>query len=332
MGKRRCLTYVDLFAGCGGLSLGFDMAGFRNVFSVEYDEVFSESYKNNFPNHKMLTIDIKDLSEQEIKQYIKNEKIDVVIGGPPCQGFSIAGKIGRNFIIDPRNFLFKEFLRIVEIIKPRMFMIENVATLERHNGGKTIVEIISNFEKLGYSVKYKVLNAVNFNVPQNRRRVFIVGQKEVNNTFQFPIGNRREVSIKSAINDLPKLASGEASTIPNHAAMNHSTQMLKKMSYVKDGGDRNDIPEKIRPQSGDIRKYIRYNSGAVSPCVTGDMRKIFHYNQNRALTARELARLQTFPDDFIFCGNSSKVQQQIGNAVPVSLAFSVAKAVKKALL
>ena len=127
------------------------------------------------------------------------------------------------------------------------------------------------------------------------------------------------------------LASGETSDIPNHVAMKHSAQMLNKMSYVKDGGDRKDIPEDLRPKSGDVRKYIRYASDKPSVCVTGDMRKIFHYSQNRALTCRELARIQTFPDSFIFEGSSIQIQQQIGNAVPPRLAYLIAKQVEEAL-
>ena len=131
---------------------------------------------------------------------------------------------------------------------------------------------------------------------------------------------------------MPALKSGEEnSSIPNHNAMKHSNQMLEKMSFVKDGGNREEIPEILRPKSGDVRKYIRYKSDAPSVCVTGDMRKIFHYNQNRALTPRELARLQTFPDDFVFYGTSINIQQQIGNAVPPLLAKKISLKVKEYL-
>jgi DNA (cytosine-5)-methyltransferase 1 len=125
--------------------------------------------------------------------------------------------------------------------------------------------------------------------------------------------------------------SGETSNIANHDAMNHTEQMLEKMNYVTDGGNRLDIPIHLRPKSGDIRKYVRYNSNKPSFCVTGDMRKIFHYSQNRALTNRELARIQSFPDDFIFLGSSISVQQQIGNAVPPKLAKIVANSIKEYL-
>ena len=323
-------TYIDLFAGAGGMSLGFDNAGFKNLLSVEFNKDFAETYKKNFPRHNLIVDDIKNVTEKQIYDIIKNEKVDVIIGGPPCQGFSIAGNIGRNFIDDDRNRLFKEFVRFVKIIKPRMFVLENVAAMERHNKGKTIKEIVSSFKEIGYDIKYKVLNAVNYGVPQERRRIFIVGTLG-ENSFEYPQESDNIVTVKEAIDDLPKLENGETSEIPNHTAMKHSARMLEKVSYVSDGGNRNDIPEKLRPKSGDSRKYIRYNSKKPSFCVTGDMRKIFHYNQNRALTCRELARLQTFPDSFIPLGNAGKVQQQIGNAVPVLLANKIALQVKEVL-
>lgn len=323
-------TYMDLFAGAGGMSLGFDNAGFKNLLAVEFNKDFAETYKKNFPRHNLIVDDIKNVTEQQIYDIIKNEKVDVIIGGPPCQGFSIAGNIGRNFIDDDRNRLFKEFVRFVKIIKPRVFVLENVAAMEKHNKGKTIKEIVSSFKEIGYDIKYKVLNAVNYGVPQERRRIFIVGTLGENN-FEYPQEINKTVTVKDAIDDLPKLENGETSEIPNHTAMKHSAQMLEKMSYVSDGGNRNDIPESLRPKSGDSRKYIRYNSKKPSFCVTGDMRKIFHYSQNRALTCRELARLQTFPDSFVFLGNTGKVQQQIGNAVPVLLANKIALQVKEVL-
>lgn len=323
--------YIDLFAGAGGMSLGFDKAGFENVLAVEYDECFAETYKFNFPDHNLKVEDIKNISNDEIKKIIGNNKIDVIIGGPPCQGFSIAGRIGRNFIDDERNQLFKEFVRFVNVIKPKIFVMENVAALKTHNKGKTIEEIVNEFKNVGYTVKYDVLNAVNYGVPQQRRRIFIIGTLNENNKFEFPKKTNKYITIEEALNGLPELKSGETSNIPNHNAMHHSKQMLEKMSYVKDGGDRNDIPEELRPKSGDIRKYIRYNSKEPSICITGDMRKVFHFNQNRALTGRELARIQTFPDNFIFKGNAGKVQQQIGNAVPPKLAFQIANSVKEVL-
>lgn len=323
------MNYIDLFSGAGGLGLGFEQAGFKNLFSIEYNKNAAETYRYNFPKNNLIEKDIRKISNEKIKQLANKNNVDVIIGGPPCQGFSMAGNIGRKFIDDERNKLFKEFVRVVNILKPKMFVMENVARMETHNHGNTIKEISSEFEKIGYDVKFKILNAVNYEVPQNRRRIFIVGTTGQN--FEFPKESNKRISVKEAIDDLPKLKSGENSNIPNHFAMNHSKQMLKKMSYIKDGGDRSQIPKDLRPKSGDSRKYIRYASDKPSVTVTGDMRKIFHYSQNRALTPRELARLQTFPDNFVFMGNSISIQQQIGNAVPPKLAFSMAKQVMKSL-
>lgn len=327
-------TYIDLFCGAGGLSLGFEDAHFENVFSVELNPEFARTYARNFPGHNLIVDDIRNIEDDKIKELVGNTDVDVIVGGPPCQGFSIAGNIGRTFMDDERNRLFKEFVRFVSYIRPKMFVMENVAAMATHLKGRTIQAIVEAFEQAGcgYKVKYEVLNSVNYGIAQERRRIVVVGiRKDIETEFTYPEKTEKKLTIKEVIDDLPKLASGQESEIPNHIAMKHSAQMLEKMSYVRDGGDRMDIPEKLRPKSGDARKYIRYDSTKPSVCVTGDMRKIFHYEQNRALTARELARIQSFPDDFIFEGASIQVQQQIGNAVPPKLAYQIALQVEEAL-
>jgi DNA (cytosine-5)-methyltransferase 1 len=321
--------YIDLFSGAGGFSLGFDNKGFHNIFSIDIEPNFCRTYKHNFPNHKLIEKDICELSESEIKLLKEYDQIDVVIGGPPCQGFSIAGNIGRKFVDDPRNRLFKEFVRVVKEVKPRFFVMENVARLFNHNNGETKKEIIKDFENLGYKVDCKILNSADYGVPQVRKRVIFIGT--INNVkIEFPPKEvEKYVSVKEALSSYPKLESGEESYIPNHIAMSHSVQMLNKMSYISDGGDRNEIPLKIRPKSGDVRKYIKYASDKPSVCVTGDMRKIFHYEQNRALTVRELAKLQSFPDDFVFKGSKISQQQQVGNSVPPRMAEAIAEVIIK---
>ena len=321
---------IDLFSGAGGLSFGFEKAGINTAVAVEFNPIYAKSFQRNFPDTEVYVGDIRNISDDQILEYKDKYSIDIIIGGPPCQGFSLAGNIGRRFLDDDRNRLFLEYLRFVRIIKPKMFVLENVAAMVTHNKGRTISEIIDSFTELGYSLKYQVLNAVNYCVPQERRRVFIIGMLN-ENTFVFPDKDSNIISISQAIGDLPVLSSGESSNIPLHQAMNHSKQMLQKMGFVSDGGSRMDIPAEIRPTTGDVRKYIRYNSKLPSVCVTGDMRKIFHYSQNRALTCRELARLQTFPDTYMFCGSSIEIQQQIGNAVPCMLAYAIAKECVKAL-
>lgn len=327
-------SYIDLFCGAGGLSFGFDKAGFENIFSVEINPEFAKTYKKNFPSHKLLVEDIRDISNDTVKELVGGREIDIIIGGPPCQGFSIAGNIGRTFIDDERNRLFKEFVRFVSEVNPKMFIMENVAAMATHLKGKTIKAIVDSFEHagMGYKVKWEVLNTVNYEIAQERRRIVVVGVRaDLDTEFSYPTHSTVIKTIKDVIGDLPPLASGEQSNIPNHVAMSHSKQMLEKMSYIKDGGDRYDIPEELRPKSGDVRKYIRYDSTRPSVCVTGDMRKIFHYEQNRALTCRELARIQSFPDSFVFEGKSIQIQQQIGNAVPPKLANFLAEQAKETL-
>ncbi len=325
-------TYIDLFSGSGGFSLGFDWAGFKNIFSVEYDKEICKTYRHNFPNHILEECDISTITEDRIKELIGNNNVDVIIGGPPCQGFSMAGYIGRRFVDDPRNRLFTEFVRIVSVIKPKCFVMENVARLYTRLNGATREEIISCFNKIGYKVEAKVVCASEYGVPQKRNRVLFVGRKSNDGPIYFPIKtNKKALTIKDVIEKYPILKSGESSNIPNHEAMVHSPQMLEKMQYVRDGGDRNDIPEHLRPAKGDVRKYIRYDSTKPAICITGDMRKVFHYSQNRALTVRELAAIQTYPDTFIFLGSKILQQQMVGNSVPPILAQAIAEAVKKML-
>ena len=321
------LNYIDLFSGSGGFSLGFDNLGFQNIFSIDIEPSYCETYKYNFPDHVLIEDNICNLSDLQILQLINQNSIDVIIGGPPCQGFSMAGNIGRKFTDDPRNKLFKEFVRIVNIVKPNFFVMENVARLFSHNKGATRKEIINDFQTIGYNVECKILNSADYGVPQIRNRVIFIGTKK-DIQIVFPEKCVQQyLTVKEVLKDYPILESGEKSTIPNHIAMKHSNQMLEKMKFINDGGNRNQIPKEIRPQSGDIRKYIRYNSNEPSVCVTGDMRKIFHYEQNRALTVRELAKLQSYPDNFVFKGSTISQQQQVGNSVPPKMAEAIAKAI-----
>ncbi|KGO85980.1 modification methylase [Flavobacterium rivuli WB 3.3-2 = DSM 21788] len=323
------LTYIDLFCGAGGFSLGFEKMGFENLFSLDIEPSFCNTYKANFPSHTLIEKDIFNLANDEIRYILDGKDVDVVIGGPPCQGFSIAGNIGRKFVDDPRNHLFKEFARVVSIVKPKYFVMENVARLYTHNKGETRDEIISVFKELGYQVQCQILNSADFGVPQIRKRVIFIGSR-LSDYIKFPEKSiNKYKTVKDAIDDFPKLESGQLSDIQNHVAMKHSEQMLTKMSFVNDGGDRYQIPEKLRPLTGDVRKYIRYNSSQPAICITGDMRKVFHYSQNRALTVRELAKLQSFPNDFVFTGSTISQQQQVGNSVPPLMAQAIANTILK---
>ena len=179
------ITYIDLFCGAGGFSLGLDECGFDNLFSIDIEPTFCSTYKTNFPKHILIQKDISKLTELDILNITKKSKVDLVIGGPPCQGFSMAGNIGRKFIDDPRNHLFKEFARVVSIAKPKYFVMENVARLYTHNNGKTKDEIINLFDSIGYNVKCKVINSADYGVPQIRNRVLFIGNK-ISNNILFP--------------------------------------------------------------------------------------------------------------------------------------------------
>ncbi|PKP14803.1 MAG: DNA (cytosine-5-)-methyltransferase, partial [Bacteroidetes bacterium HGW-Bacteroidetes-23] len=172
------LKYIDLFSGSGGFSLGFDNKEFQNVFSIDIEPSFCETYKYNFPKHQLIEKDICKLSDSEISYLKEFDEIDVVIGGPPCQGFSMAGNIGRKFIEDPRNKLFKEFVRVVKVVQPKFFVMENVARLYNHNKGETRKEIIKDFQEIGYKVECKILNSADFGVPQVRKRVIFIGTNQ----------------------------------------------------------------------------------------------------------------------------------------------------------
>src|SRR5699024_4349696 len=246
-------NFIDLFSGAGGMTKGFENIGFEQILSIEYDSKIAETYKYNFPTHKLVVDDIANITNNDILNLVDNKKIDVIVGGPPCQGFSLAGKFGRTFIDDPRNQLFKEYLRFVETLQPKIFIIENVARLVSHNKGKTIKEIESAIKDLGYLVQYKILQTADYGIPQKRQRVIIVGSKK--NEFEYPKTHNNIMTIKEAIDDLKPLKSVERSNIPNHNAMNHRVSMLNKMKYITDGGNRQQIPENIRPKTGDIRKY-----------------------------------------------------------------------------
>lgn len=322
------LRLLSLFSGAGGMDIGFIKAGFEVVFANDSDKNAVETYKRNIGNH-IINGDIKNINKENIP-----ENIDVIIGGPPCQGFSMAGNIGRKFVDDERNYLFKEFARIISIAKPKFFVMENVARLYTHNKSKTRAEIINEFNQIGYKVECRVLNSADYGVAQIRSRIIFIGvRSDINVDIEFPqpqYTKENYKTVKAVIGDLPILKSGESDeNYFNHESMNHTEGMLEKMKHISDGGDRYEIPEQLRPKSGDIRKYIRYNSSKPSVCITGDMRKIFHYSQNRALTVRELARIQSFDDDFEFLGPKISQQQQIGNAVPPLMANAIAKEIIK---
>lgn len=346
------INVIDLFAGVGGLSLGFSRAGFKIVYANEYDKSIAESFKKNHTETIVDSRDIRDIDFEKTFRQFEN-KVGVVMGGPPCQGFSQKGKrIGIN---DERNFMFQQFVKVVEIVKPEFILLENVPSILSSENGYFKQEIIDVFTKLGYEVKYKVLRAEMFGVPQTRRRAVFIGRKNRLN-FELPDGNNKKTTVSEALNDLPPLKSGEgsdnqsyissplnnfqkllrrkSSTIRNHIATKHSKVALERLSLISVNGSKEDLPIHHRTKSIHSGTWTRLKPKGFARTITTrfDTPSSGQFTlpyQDRCITVREAARLQSFPDDFIFYGTKSSQMLQVGNAVPPMMAYEIARIIKK---
>lgn len=343
------MKIIDLFSGVGGLSLGFESAGFESVAAIDFWDDAIKTYNHNRLKKVGMTIDIKEFNDDVLPDIIKKTKIDGVIGGPPCQGFSTArlsnatDKI--HAINKERNHLYLEFFRTVEIVKPEFFLIENVRGLVSANQGAFVKDIIDRFGNLGYNVNFRIVNASDFGVPQNRQRVFFIGFK--NHNFIFPDKLDYKISTKdalsdivkadekkiqhyscSALNDFQKLMRKNSKYLINHEVTIHNEQTISVISLVPDGGNIKSLPQKY----WQIRKYNkafqRMNSNLPSNTIDTGHRNYFHYSENRIPTARESARIQSFPDSFEFLGTKGSQYKQVGNAVPPLLANAIANKIK----
>ena len=335
---------IDLFCGCGGLSYGFERAGFEIKLAIDLWEDAILTYNHNHKNKVGKLLDIHDLTDQELEEF--KGKIDGIIGGPPCQGYST---VGTRDINDPRNHLYIEYCRVVEKVQPEFFLIENVRGLLTLGNGMFKKDIIERFSKLGYNVKFKLLNAADYGIPQNRHRVFFIGLKN-NKDYKFPEEEAKIVTTKEAIGDLPSLESDSIkllepssdyqklmrennleNIILNHDITNHIEQTINVISKVPDGGNIKDLPEEY----WNIRKYNkafqRMNSKKPSNTIDTGHRNYFHYKYNRIPTVRESARIQSFPDDFEFLGTKTSQYKQVGNAIPPLLAYKIAKSILRSL-
>lgn len=337
---------IDLFCGCGGLSRGFEMAGFETKIAIDMWSDAVKTYNYNKGKEIAVCEDIHNWNDEFLKKLAEDGDIVGIVGGPPCQGYST---VGTRDVNDPRNHLYKEYCRIVEKINPDFFVIENVKGLTTLSGGAFREDIINRFSALGYTVKFQILNAAEYGVPQNRYRVFFVGMKK--SGFEFPKPFDYKVTTKNAIGDLPRLETaeaikeyaqepmteyekmmrGKATVLLNHEGTNHSQQTKDVISLIKDGGKIKDLPREY----WEIRKYNkafeRMSSTGQSNTVDTGHRNYFHYEQNRIPSVRENARLQSFPDDFEILGSKTSQYKQIGNAVPPLLAYAVAKEIKSNL-
>jgi DNA (cytosine-5)-methyltransferase 1 len=338
---------IDLFCGCGGLSLGFELAGYRTLLGIDNDKAAIETFEKNHKGSIGLCKDITEITKEEILRTINYQNVDVVVGGPPCQGMSIAGP---RKLHDPRNKLYLSFIRIVEELQPKAFVIENVPGLVSLFKGAIKDSILEEFNRIGYTVNYQILNAADYGVPQLRKRVFFVGLKN-GKKFVFPepkivfendwitaeeatsdlplledsLGNEIEHYVSEPKNEFQSFCRRNSKVIYNHQATNHSEQTKKIISLVPEGGNFKDLPEEYRKTRNFNVAWTRYHSKRPALTIDTGHRHHFHYKANRVPTVRENARFQSFPDDFIFYGNRTQQYRQVGNAVPPLLAKAIAE-------
>lgn len=338
---------LDLFCGAGGLSLGFERAGFSVVKAIDFDKWAIETY--NYNRGKKVG-EVRDVTTID-QDYIKNiGKVDGIIGGPPCQGFSTSGQ---RLIDDNRNKLYREYFRILEQVSPKFFVIENVTGLLTFAKGAVKNDIIKRANNLGYNLFLNTLDTSKFGIPQTRLRVFFIGIKKelCEDDFVFPVGDKKPITILEAIGDLPSLDKGEDNTkyscapktdyqryirdgmteLYNHVLSVHTEKTKKTLSLIPEGGSIMDIPENLREGRNYHALLRKMDRNRPALCIDTGHRTYFHYEELRIPSTREVARLQSFPDSFIFIGPRNDQQKQVGNAVPPILAEKIAISIKKYL-
>lgn len=361
-------TVVDLFCGAGGLSEGFRQAGFHVVAANDYDEAAAATFERTHRETKFLHGKIQDLSVAQFRKAagLKSGELDVLVGGPPCQGYSVYNH--QRGMHDERSSLYLEYLRIVEGLLPRWIVLENVTGITSAGEGAAVNAIASGLNNLGYQVEAKILKAEQFGVPQERRRIIFVGNR-VGEPIVWPTPTHGSgllpfVTVKDAIGDLPKLHNGGSgdglpyacdpfsayqvemrrkagSAVTNHLAPKLSQINLQRMLHIPPGGSWRDIPVDLLPsgmkrakRSDHTKRYGRLMWDGLSSTILTkcDVHwgAYIHPEQDRSLTVREAARLQSFPDWFQFEGARTEQYVQVGNAVPPRLGFALAKAIEAA--
>ncbi|MGD9782945.1 MAG: DNA cytosine methyltransferase [Kiritimatiellia bacterium] len=357
--KPRPPSALDLFAGAGGLGLGLEWAGFDVKAANEYEDVFAATYADNHPQTHVFPGDVLDRNVRS-KLLAAAQGVDLVAGGPPCQGFSTVGKKNET---DPRNRLFYAFLGIVRDLRPRAVLFENVGGFRRMYEGRAFAALVQGLEELGYaSPHFAILNAVNHGVPQLRERTFVVAFRE-DRPFRFPapthapaqdpLCEKRYLTLADALSDLPPVASGETSDRYLRAPANsyqtfmrkgagrvlteqdgpwHGPKLLNVISRVPPGGTILDVPPELRPKSCFANTYSRLWWDRPSTTITRNLgtpssSRCIHPHADRGLTTREGARLQSFPDRYRFSGSRIQKNLQIGNAVPPLLAQALGQSI-----
>lgn len=345
--QKSVLWAVDIFSGAGGLSIGAEMAGINIQFAVEKDIHAAESFSFNHPNVKVIQDDITKVNPKEHTK----EDIFIVFGGPPCQGFSTSNTKTRNNTND-NNKLFNEFYRFVNELKPKWFVFENVEGIVSYEKGETVRTIKALFQDIGYDTQEKVLIASDYGVPQDRNRFIMVGNR-VGVDFIFPEKHKHIVTVGEALADLPVLSNGDQFyELPYSRTLDESSDyakvmrrdsvfatqnyvsrnkeyVLERYKHIGQGQNWKAIPDYLMQNYANKNNchsgiYKRLHADKPSVVISNYRKNmLIHPFQNRGLSVREAARLQSFPDNFIFKGSLSHIQQQIGNAVPPLLARAI---------
>lgn len=349
MANEKSLNFIDLFSGAGGLSHGMEKAGWTCLLGLDMNKYALETFKANHRHANVFLGNIKDLDSQTLKELTKNKTIHAVVGGPPCQGFSTVGPGDPK---DKRNHLFREFVRIVKVTNPQFIVVENVTGLLAKKNEQTLKAIFSEFNKLGFFLDVQVMSADQYGVPEKRRRTIILGSR-ITNKIQFPkathnisIDNKliRPVTVGNALKNL-KTKNGK---IYNHdlegAAIKNKIDRERLAKIPEGRGIRYEedelelLPKKLRLgvvwselKENRFRqtKYQRLHRKKTSPTIMTHRHNYYHPTENRYLTQREAAAIQSFPNDFIFYGPLSEQWRQIGNAVPPLLGFHIGVALKE---
>ncbi|WP_336638222.1 DNA cytosine methyltransferase [Lysinibacillus fusiformis] len=351
-------TCVDLFSGAGGLSKGFMDVGYDVVLGVDNDETALKTFSMNHGNAVTMKLDLNDHSNLDtIVDFLdgRNIKLDVLVGGPPCQGFSYAGPLDIN---DKRNFLYLAMVKLTDKLKPQAVLLENVLGMIQANEGLGAKRVIDDFAKIGYKMIPKLLFAPDYGIPQIRKRVFFVGLRDSGEDFEFPpaiLDAEHYVTCEDAISDLPSLQTETGDIIRGTELQDYMTAPLteyqqlmrrnsekvynhigaipidktkKMISLVPEGKNYLALPDEYRCLYKYNEALTRYHSKKPSLTINTGHRSHFHYKYNRIPTVRESARLQSFQDDFIFYGNKTQQYKQVGNAVPPILGQVVAEKLK----
>lgn len=349
------MNVIDFFSGCGGLSYGFVQAGYNVIIGIDNDKAALQTFEYNHPNSLGLMLDLFDKNYLEtLDKKIDNRSVDVIIGGPPCQGFSLTGARDSN---DKRNQLFRSMFLAIDKYQPKVVVIENVPGLKTLYGGYYYNAIAAEFDKRKYHWEAAVLYAPEYGIPQIRRRLVFIATRQGLTPIKHPApiitDPTKFVTTEAAISDLPAVINGEtAEFIPyenearfsyakkmregslgiyNHIPTIHSDLVISVISQVPEGGNYKDLPKGV----GESRKFneawTRYDRHKPSKTIDTGHRNHFHYLYNRIPTVRENARLQSFPDKFIFKGTKTQQYRQVGNAVPPILGYYIAKAIEAQL-